>query len=142
MNKTLAPWTDGQRERLRNAVEDGMKPLDIIGLFPDRTAGAVYTKIRYERHRKFINSHRTSGRNNDAPAISDADHIAAGLANEDQDAKFQDAMRAAIRAGLEIFPLSSRNLTCDEFRPVHFDRQAGASYGASPAQLCAELGAA
>jgi hypothetical protein len=143
MQKTQEPYSLAEKLRLLKAIEDKLRPYEIRALFPNRTERAIYTKIRYEKHKELNKSLRITHigvRPDDEPPVSDADAVSSNLDNQEQDARFQDALRAAIDAGLEIFPVSSRNLPCGEFRPVHFDRQSGVSFGRSPALLCAELG--
>lgn len=139
-------YTQAEIDRLRTAIADGLLVWQIRLLFPNRTEKAIFTKVRYEKNRKFNSLNRgitlaSIGDDDDDGSITDAYAISRAAANRAEDGKFQAALGAAIESGLERMPMPPRwRADCDEYRTVHFDRTAGRSFGSSPAALCAELG--
>jgi hypothetical protein len=139
MTKAVAPYTLSELEVIRSAIRNKMRPREIASMFPTRTTRTMFAKIRYERYRMTHAAHRYISSAPDAPSIPDAYAVSSDLANEKQDAKFQDAMRAALQSGRETMPVPQE--PHPEFHPAHFDREPGSAFGISPALQCAELGA-
>lgn len=130
-------WTDGDLALLRKSIGGGVRPYLIARMFPDRSIKSVYCKIFYEKNYAFDRDVRLIA--SAAEDAADRYEATANTSNQMQDSRFQGALQAAIDAGLETLPKPMP--MHDEFRPAFFDRTAGISFGASPAQLCAELGA-
>lgn len=144
MTKSDEYYSNAEKLRLLKEIADGLRPYEIAALHPHRTTRAIYTKIRYEKYKELNKSLRIGrpygARQYDETPVSDADAVSSNLDNQLQDARFQTALRVAIETGLEKMPIPQAPTA--EFRPVQLDRApAMVSYGASPAALCASLGA-
>lgn len=140
MTKPIVPYTLNELGVLRSAIANKMRPREIASMFPTRTTRTMFAKIRYERYRMTHAAHRYISSAPDAPSIPDAYVVISDAANHKQDNRFQARLKAAIEAGLEKMPPTQAPSA--EFRPVQLDRApAMVSYGASPAALCASLGA-
>lgn len=139
MKVRAEPYTSEQLARMRQAMADGVPQPEIAAMFPDRPTRAIYTKIRYERAKAYNAAHRDSiyAPIDDDEPFTDAGAIAMDLANRAQDGRFQEALGAAIKAGLECLPTP---LTlANEYRRVNYPSALQPlPRGASSALQCVE----